>query len=70
LPGKSLDSAELARIFERLNCSGQRRQRRIERLGGDRLLRRLSASTGAKLREISERLDVRHLVNLTDCPVR
>jgi hypothetical protein len=57
-------------IFERLNCSGQRRQSRIERLGGDRLLRRFYAATGAKLREISERLDVRHLVNLTDRLVR
>jgi hypothetical protein len=70
LPGKCLDSAELARIFERLNCSDQRRQSRIERLGGDRFLRRFYASTGAKLREISERLDVRPRVNLTGCPVR
>jgi DNA-binding Lrp family transcriptional regulator len=70
LPGNWLDPAEPAGIFERLNCSGERRQSRVERLAGDRLLRRFYASTDAKLREIGERLDVPHLVNLTGCPVR
>jgi hypothetical protein len=68
--GKASISAEQAGIFERLNWSGQRWQNRIERLGGDRLLGRFYASTRAKPREVGERLGVRHLVNLTGCPVR
>jgi hypothetical protein len=39
-------------------------------LNGDRLLGRFYAATRAKLREIGERLGVRHLVNLTGCPAR
>jgi hypothetical protein len=42
----------------------------MSRLGGYRLLGRFFASTRAKLREIGERLGVRHLVNLTGCPLR
>lgn len=33
-------------------------------------LGRFFASTCAKLREISERLRVRHLIKLTGCPIR
>ena len=61
--GKASISAELAGIFERLNCNAQSWHKRMERLGGDRLLGRFFASTRAKLREIGERLGVRHLVN-------
>ena len=68
--GKASISAELAGIFERLNCSAQSWHKRMERLGGDRLLGRFYASTRAKLCEIGERLAVRHLVNLTGCPLR
>jgi hypothetical protein len=68
--GKASISAELAGIFERLNCNAQSWHKRMERLGGDRLLGRFFASTRAKLREIGERLGVRHLVNLTGCPLR
>jgi hypothetical protein len=42
----------------------------MEKLSGDRLLGRFFASTRAKLRQIGERLGVRHLVNLTGCPAR
>jgi hypothetical protein len=68
--GTASISAELAGIFERLNCNAQSWHKRMERLGGDRLLGRFFASTRAKLREIGERLGVRHLVNLTGCPLR
>ena len=68
--GKASISAELAGIFERLGCSAENWHNRMQRLNGDRLLGRFFAATRAKLREIGERLGVRHLVNLTGCPVR
>jgi hypothetical protein len=68
--GKASISAELAGIFERLNWSAQSWQKRIEKLGGDRLLGRFFASSRARLQEIRDRLGVRHLVNLRGCPVR
>jgi hypothetical protein len=68
--GKASISAELAGIFERLGCSAQSWQARLEKLKGDRLLGRLFATTRAKLREISERLGVRRVVNLAGCPAR
>jgi hypothetical protein len=63
-------SAELAGIFEQLSCSALTWQARLEKLKGDRLLGRFFATTRAKLREISERLGVRYVVNLTGCPTR
>jgi hypothetical protein len=45
-------------------------QHRMEKLGGGRLLGRFFASTRANLREIGERLSVRHLVNLAGRPAR
>jgi hypothetical protein len=68
--GKASISAELAGIFQRLGCSAENWHNRIQRLNGDRLLGRFFAATRAKLRQISERLGVRHLVNLTGCPIR
>ena len=68
--GKASISAKLAGIFERLNCSAQSWHKRMERLRGDRLLGRFYASARAKLREIGDRLGVRHLVKLTGCPIR
>jgi hypothetical protein len=68
--GKASISEELAAIFEQLNLSAQNWQNWIEKLGGDRLLGRFFASTRARLRDIAERLGVRHLVNLRGCPVR
>jgi hypothetical protein len=68
--GKALISAELDGIFERLGCNAQSWQSRIEKLRDGRLLRRFFATTRAKLREIAERLGVRHVVNLAGCPAR
>ena len=67
---KASISAELAGIFERLGCSAQSWQARLEKLKGDRLLGRFFATTRAKLREISERLGVRYVGNLAGCPAR
>jgi hypothetical protein len=68
--GKASISAELAEIFERLGCSAQSWQIQIKKLRGDWLLGRFFAASRTKLREIAERLGVRHLVNLRGCPIR
>ena len=68
--GKASISAELAGIFERLGCNAQSWQNRMEKLRHGRLLGRFFATARAKLREIAERLGVRHVVNLAGCPPR
>jgi hypothetical protein len=68
--GQAAISAELAGIFERLGCSAQSWQARLEKPDGHRLLGRFFASSGATLREIRERLGVRQVVNLASCPAR
>jgi hypothetical protein len=68
--GKASISEELNGIFERLGFSAQGWQHGMELLRGDRLLGRFFAASRAKLREIAERIGVRHLVNLTGCPIR
>jgi hypothetical protein len=50
--------------------SAQRWQHGMEKLRGDRLVGRFFAASRAKLREIADRIGVRHLVNLTGCPIR
>jgi hypothetical protein len=42
----------------------------MEKHGEGRLLGRVFATTGAKLREMAERLGVRHMVNLAGFPAR
>jgi hypothetical protein len=69
LPERSI-SEELAGIFERLGLSAQRWQHGMEKLRGDRLVGRFFAASRAKLREIADRIGVRHVVNLTGCPIR
>jgi hypothetical protein len=68
--GKASISGELAEIFERLGCSAQSWRIQLKKLHGDRLVGRFFAASRAKLREIAERLGVRHLVNLRGCPIR
>ena len=68
--GKATISAELAGIFERLGCSAQNWQARLEKLRDGRLLGRFFATTRAKLREIAERLGIRRPVNLAGCLAR
>jgi hypothetical protein len=68
--GKASISAELVGIFERLGCSAQNWQNRMEKLRDGRLLGRFFATTRAKLREIAERFGMRRPVNLARCPVQ
>ena len=68
--GKASISAELAAIFERLGLSAEIWRIGMEKLRGDRLLGRFFAASRVKLREIAQRLGVRHLVNLKGCPLR
>jgi hypothetical protein len=68
--GQASISEELAGIFERLGLSAQRWQHGMEKLRGDRLVGRFFAASRAKLREIVDRIGVRHLVKLTGCPIR
>jgi hypothetical protein len=67
---KASISADLAAILERLGCNAKSWQHRMEKINADRLLGRFFATTRAKLREICERLGVRHVVNLSGCPTR
>ena len=67
---KASISAELAGIIEQLGRSDQSWQIQVEKLRGDRLLGRFFAASRAKLRRVVERRGVRHLVNLTGCPIR
>jgi hypothetical protein len=67
---KASISADLAGIIERLGCSAQSWQVRMERLRGVSLLGRVFATSRAKLREMAERLGVRHVVNLAGIPAR
>jgi hypothetical protein len=68
--GKASISEELAGIFERLGLSAQSWQHGMEKLRGDRLVGRFFAASRAKLREIADRIGVRHVINRTGCPVR
>jgi hypothetical protein len=68
--GKASISAELAGIFERLGCSSQDWQNRMEKLRNGRLLGRFFVTTRAKLRQIAERLGLSRPLNLAGCPVR
>jgi hypothetical protein len=68
--GKASISAELAGIFERLGCSAQYWQNRMEKLRDGQLLGRFFATTRAKLREIAKRLGMRRPVNLAGWPAR
>ena len=67
--GKASNSAELAGIFERIGCSAQSWQSRMEKLRDGRLLGRFFATTRAKLREIAERLGMQRPVNVVGYPV-
>ncbi len=66
--GKASISAELAGIFERLGCSAQNWQNRLEKLRDGRLAGRFFTTTRAKLREIAERLGMKRPVNVLGCP--
>ena len=65
--GKAKISAELAGILDRIGCSAERWQVRMEKLKNGRSFGRFFAASRAKLRDMARRLKVRHLVNLVGC---
>jgi hypothetical protein len=68
--GKATISAELSGILERLGSSVESWRARLEKLKTGRLLGRFFAASRARLREVAQRLGVRHLANLSACPAR
>jgi hypothetical protein len=68
--GKASISAELAGIFERLGFTAETWRDAMDNFRGERLLGRIFAASRIKLRAIAKQLGVRHLVNLTGCPLR
>src|SRR5271170_5733963 len=61
--GKSAISAKLAGIFDRLGSRAENWQARMEKLRKGRLYGRFFAASREKLRQMAERLNVRHLVH-------
>ncbi len=65
--GKARISAELAGILDRIGSNAEGWRLRMERLRDGRSFGRFFAASREKLREIAQRLKVRHLVNLVGC---
>jgi hypothetical protein len=65
--GKAKISAELAGILDRIGCSAERWQVRMEKLKNGRSFGRFFAASRDKLRELAKRYNVRHVVNLIGC---
>jgi hypothetical protein len=57
-------------IFDWLWSSAANWQARLEKLSTGRLLGRFFAATRERLREVEQRLGVRHLANLGGCAAR
>ncbi len=68
--GKSVISAELSGILDRLGSSVESWQARLEKLRGGRLLGRFFAASRERLREVAAHVEVHHLANLGGCPAR
>ena len=62
--GKASISSELADIFDRLGSSAALWQARLQKLSGGRSLGRFLSSSRERLREVAQKLGVRHLANL------
>ena len=62
--GKSTVSAEVEGIFTRLGSSAESWQSRLLKLHGTKLLGRFLAASRDRLREIAQRIGVRHLANV------
>jgi hypothetical protein len=56
--------------FERLGITAESWRDGMGKLRGERLLGRIFVASRIKLRAIAKQLGVRHLVNLTGCPLR
>ena len=57
-------------IFDRLGSTAESWWGRLEKLAQGRLLGGFFASSRARLREVAQRLGVRHVANLGGCPAR
>jgi hypothetical protein len=68
--GKSVISAEVAGIVERLGTTAESWWTRLEKLHRGRLFGRFFAATRERLREVARGLGVHHLANLAGCPAR
>jgi len=68
--GKAALAREVSEILDRLGSNGESWQARLERLRKGRLLGRFLASSRQRLREVSERLGLRRVLNLSSCPDR
>ena len=67
---KAVISAELTSVLERVGCTAERSQSRLEKLKGGRLLGRFFAASRGRLREVAAQMQVHHLANLGGCPSR
>jgi REP element-mobilizing transposase RayT len=67
--GKVAISREVAEIFERLGCSAETWQMRLDKLRTRRLLGRFFAASRERLRAVSAGLGLRRVPNLCGCPV-
>ena len=68
--GKSVISAELTAILNRLGTTTETWQARLEKLKSGRLLGRFFAASRERLREAAAKLRVHHLANLAGCAAR
>ncbi len=68
--GKTVISAELTGILNRLGTTAEAWQARLEKLKSGRLLGRFFAASRERLREAAAQLRVHHLANLAACPAR
>ena len=68
--GKTVISAELTGILNRLGTTAESWQARLEKRKGGRLLGRFFAASRERLREVAAHLGVHHLANLSGCPAR
>jgi hypothetical protein len=65
--GKARISAELAGILDRIGCSAERWQLRMEKLKDGRWFGRFFAASSEKLREMASHLNLRRVINLAGC---
>jgi hypothetical protein len=68
--GKTVISAELTGILNRLGTTAESSQARLEKLKSGRLLGRFFAASRERLREAATRPRVHHLANLVRCSAR
>jgi len=66
--GKAAISRDVAEIFQRLGTTAETWQARLQKLRTGRLLGRFFAVSRKRLKEVAQRLGLRHVPNLGGCP--